>query len=57
MVLGLDRKNKNSLFGVYTGFSDTDLSGLGNNDSQIDSFHLGTYWSLISDSIYFLIHH
>ena len=53
MVLGLDRKNKNSLFGVYTGFSDTDLSGLGNNDSQIDSFHLGTYWSLISDSIYF----
>ena len=53
MVLGLDRKNKNSLFGVYTGFSDTDLSGLGNNDSQIDSFHLGTYWSLISDFIYF----
>jgi len=53
MILGVDRKNKNSLFGVYTGFSDTDLSGLGNNDSQIDSFHMGTYWSLISDSIFF----
>ena len=53
MILGIDRKNKNSLFGVYTGFSDTDLSGLGNNDSQIDSFHMGTYWSLISDSVFF----